>query len=43
MDRCEGPHTALNIALHGDLSLGIITNSYEGPLTALTITFHGGL
>jgi hypothetical protein len=37
MDRHEGPHTALTIALHGGLYLAIIMDSYEGPRTALTI------
>jgi hypothetical protein len=31
MNRYEGPLTALNIALHGGLSLAIITDRYKGP------------
>jgi hypothetical protein len=35
MDRYVGPITALTIALHGSLSLAILTDSYEGPLMPL--------
>jgi hypothetical protein len=37
MNRHEGPHTALTIALHGRLYLAIIMNRHEGPHTALII------
>jgi hypothetical protein len=35
MDRYEGPHTALSIALNGVLFLPILMERYEGPHTAL--------
>jgi hypothetical protein len=40
MDRYEGPHTALTIAMHRGLYLAIIIDRYEGPHTALTIALH---
>jgi hypothetical protein len=43
MDRYEGPHTSLTIALHRGLYLAIIMDRYERPLTALNIALHGGL
>jgi hypothetical protein len=35
MDRHEGPHTALTLALHRDLYLAILMDLHEGPNTAL--------
>jgi hypothetical protein len=43
MDRYEGSHTALTIALERGLYLAIIMDRYEGPHTALTIGLHRGL
>jgi hypothetical protein len=43
MDCYEGPHTALNIALHGGLYLVIIMIRHDGSHTDLTIDLHGGL
>jgi hypothetical protein len=43
MDRYEGPHSALTIALLGGNYLGIIMDLYEAPHTALTIALLGDL
>jgi hypothetical protein len=43
MDRYVGPHTALTIALHGDLYLAIKMTRYGGSHTALNIALHIGL
>jgi hypothetical protein len=43
MNRYEGPHTALTIALLGGLYLAIIMDGYEGPQTTLTMALLGGL
>jgi hypothetical protein len=43
MDRYEGTHGPLTIALHGGLYLEIKVDLYEGPNTTLTIVMHGGL
>jgi hypothetical protein len=40
MDRYEGPHTALNIALNRGLCLAIIIDPYNGPKTSLTIALQ---
>jgi hypothetical protein len=40
MDRYEGPHTALTIALHGGLYLAIIIDRYRRPHTSLTLALH---
>jgi hypothetical protein len=43
MDRYEGTHSALTIAMHSGLYLAIIKDSYGGPHNALSITIHRGL
>jgi hypothetical protein len=43
MDRYDGHHTDLTIALEGGLYLAILMYHYEGPYTALTIALHWGL
>jgi hypothetical protein len=43
MDRYEGPHTVLAIALHICLCLEIIVDHYEGPHTYHNLAFHGRL
>jgi hypothetical protein len=43
MDRYEGTHTALSVALHGDLQLAIIMDRYGRPHTDLNIALHGAL
>jgi hypothetical protein len=43
MDRFEGTHIALTLALHGGLYIAILMDLYEGPHSALTIALHGGL
>jgi hypothetical protein len=43
MDRTEGPHSALSIALLRGLYLSIIMNRYEGPKSAITLALLRGL
>jgi hypothetical protein len=43
MDRPEGPHDALSIALHRVFYLAIIMDRHEGPNTGLTIALLRGL
>jgi hypothetical protein len=43
MDRYEGNHSVLSIALNGGLYLAFIIDRFEGPHTLLTIALHGGL
>jgi hypothetical protein len=43
MDRYEGPHTGITIALHAGLYLAIIMDRNEGPHTTHTIGLHGRL
>jgi hypothetical protein len=43
MDRYEGHHTALTIALHIGLYIAIIMDRYEGPHNPLTMALHRDL
>jgi hypothetical protein len=43
MDRHEGPHTSLTIALHADLYLVILIDRHEESHIALIITLYRGL
>jgi hypothetical protein len=40
MNRCEGPHTALTIALRIGLYIAFIMDRYDGPHTTLTIALQ---